>query len=441
MIWGVSMAITDRAAKALAKGQTHSEKVAGRGAGVLLLVGRESSVTAYYRYTAPNGSRPWIELGCLGRDVSLAQARARCAELAAHKQEHANLKEWLEAEQHQEQEALVEDARRRAREASSGSFNDLLNDYLGNMVAYRQVSEPVVRNVFRNEIVSAFPVMVDRLARDIEPADISRILKRLSDRGALVYRNRARAYLHSAFEFALKHEYDETRRSGKIYALKTNPVAAIPVLRHAERVGERSLNDEELRQLLKNLHLVDNVSEAMANFIRFIVHLGGQRPQQVLRAPWTDYDFEQKTVLIRDMKGKRKDEHGRAHLVPLPDEALAILHGIERVTGHHTWPFTTNGKVPISIGSLKNVIKRFLESSYGEGIPHFTTRDLRRTCKQLMTRAGIRRDLKNLLQNHGQTGVDITHYANDPSAFLPEKREAMAQYSAALARVLLNQSI
>lgn len=435
------MAITDRAAKALLKGQTHSEKVAGRGAGVLLLVGREASVTAYYRYTAPDRSRPWIELGCLGRDVSLAQARARCAELAAHKQNHPCLKEWLEDEQHREQEALADGARRRDREASTGSFRDLLNDYLGNMAAYKQVSEPVVRNVFTNEVIDVFPVLVDRLAREIEPEDISRLLKRISDRGALVYRNRARAYLHSAFEYALKHEYDETRVSGKVYALKSNPVAAIPVLRHAEKVGERSLADEELRQLLENLHRVDNVSESMANFIRFIVHLGGQRPQQVLRAPWTDYDFEQRTLLIRDMKGKRKDATGRAHLVPLSDEALAILHCIESTTGDYSWPFTTSGKVPIAIGSLKNVIKRFLESDYGEGIPHFTTRDLRRTCKQLMTRAGIRRDLKNLLQNHGQTGVDVTHYANDPSAFLPEKREAMGLYSAALARVLDNQSV
>ena len=58
-----------------------------------------------------------------------------------------------------------------------------------------------------------------------------------------------------------------------------------------------------------------------------------------------------------------------------------------------------------------------------------------------MTRAGIRRDLRNLLQNHGQTGVDAKHYANDPEAHLPEKRQAMLAYDAALARVLAGKEI
>jgi integrase len=434
------MAITDRAAKALAKGETHSEKVAGRGAGVLLLVGRESSVTAYYRYTAPNGSRPWIELGALGRDISLAQARARCAEYAALKQSHPHLKEWLESERVREQDELILAARRREQEATTGAFKDLLIDYLANMKAYQQVSEPVVRNVFVNEVINAFPALVERRARDIEVGDISLVLKRISLRGALVYRNRTRAYLHSAFEFALKHEFDETRLSGKTYGLKANPVSAIPVLRHAEKAGERSLSDAELRQFFYTLDRVKNVSESMANFIRFIIHIGGQRPQQVLRAPWSAYDFAEKTLNIRDLKGKRKDTQGRAHLIPLPDEAIDILEGLRPLNGRFEWPFTTTGKTPVSIGSLKNVVKRFLDSPYaevdGEPIPHFTTRDLRRTCKQLMTRAQIPRDLRNLLQNHGQTGVDVANYTNDPAAFLPEKKVAMALYSKALKNVL-----
>jgi hypothetical protein len=53
-----------------------------------------------------------------------------------------------------------------------------------------------------------------------------------------------------------------------------------------------------------------------------------------------------------------------------------------------------------------------------------------------MVRAGIRRDLRNLLQNHGQTGVDVTAYANDPVAYLPEKRQAMIQYELALSAIL-----
>lgn len=434
------MSITDRAARALGNGETFSEKVAGRGAGSLLLVGRDKSVAAYYRYTGPGGTRPWIELGALGRDTSLADARARCAELAALKKQHPDLKAWLHNEQIREQESLAQAEQQRQRVALTATFQDLLEDYLANMRAHRQVSERTVRNVFENEIIKVWPAFVEKKARDIRPEDISRLLKPISARGALVYRNRVRSYLHSAFEYALRHEYDETRDSGKMYGLESNPVAAIPVLRHAEGVGERALSDAELSQLYHNLGKVENISERMADFIRFLIVVGGQRPQQILRAPWSAYDLEQKTMLIRDLKGKRKDAVGKAHLIPLPNRAIAILEGLVDQTGEYQWPFSTHGKVPFSLGSLKNVIKRFLDSPYskinGEPIPHFTARDLRRTSKQIMVRAGIRRDLRNLLQGHAQTGVDVVNYGNDPAAYLPEKSKAMMLYTQALNRIL-----
>ncbi|WP_139309770.1 tyrosine-type recombinase/integrase [Teredinibacter haidensis] len=432
--------ITDRQAKALASGKTYTEKVGGRGAGVLLLIGREKSVTAYYRYTAPDKSRPWLELGTLGREIGLAAARNRCAELALLRKTHPDLKSWLESQKIKEQERLIKEEQERHIEQSRATFKDLLYDYLASMAAFKQVSERTVRNIFINEVIEAWPAMVEEKARDIRPADISRVLKRISDRNALVYRNRVRSYLHSAFEFALKHEYDETRESGRVYGLEQNPVTPIPIFRHAEKPRERALSDKELRQLYQKLHLANSVSLQMANFVRFLIIIGGQRPQQVLRAPWSDYDLEQKTLLIRDLKGKRRDTKGTAHLIPLPAEAVELLNSLAPITGKYEWPFTTYGRVPFSLGALKNVFKRFLDSEFAivddKPILHFTAKDIRRTCKQVMTRAGIRRDLRNLLQNHGQTGVDVTNYANDPAAFLPEKSEAMSQYSEALKDVL-----
>lgn len=438
------MPITDRAAKALKKGETHSEKVAGRGAGVLLLVGRGSSVTAYYRYTAPDRTRPWIELGSLGKDITLAQARTRCAELAALRAEHPSLKEWLASENLHEQEALLEEKRRREKEALTGTFRELLDDYLGKMKAQGQPSEVQARNILENDVIAPFPALMGRKARDIEPADISRVLKRVSDRQAFSYRNRARAYLHAAFVYALKHEFNETRVSGKRYGLTVNPVAAIPVLENVENTGERTLSDRELRQLYLNLHKVTNVSALMADFIRFLILSGGQRPLQVLRVPWSGYDLVQKTMLIEDIKGRAGSRQTRLHLVPLSEAAIDILLRVKESTGGFQWPFTTSGKCPLHIGSLKNVMSRYLESPYavvdGQPMPHFTARDLRRTCKHIMVRAGVRRDLRNLLQNHGMTGVDVKNYGSDPHAYLPDKRKAMEQFSSALNQLLSSPS-
>jgi len=87
--------ISHREAAAIQEGQTHSEKIGSRGAGVLLLVGRQHGVAAYYRYTDPDRKRLWIDLGQLIQEISLAEARERCAELNGLRREHPFLREWL----------------------------------------------------------------------------------------------------------------------------------------------------------------------------------------------------------------------------------------------------------------------------------------------------------------------------------------------------------
>jgi integrase len=144
----------------------------------------------------------------------------------------------------------------------------------------------------------------------------------------------------------------------------------------------------------------------------------------VLRVPWVDYDLEERYFKVIDLKGR--GAHERVHLVPLSDRAVELLGLLLPITGQHQWPFSYTGEAPISIESLKNVTRRFL--AHQNGFEHFTVRDLRRTCKQIMTQARIPREHRNLLQSHGATGVDAKHYDNDPMLHLPLKKEVMAHY-------------
>ena len=217
-----------------------------------------------------------------------------------------------------------------------------------------------------------------------------------------------------------------------------NPVAAIPVLSGVESEGFRSLSEEELRLFYTYVPGVPSVGLVMASFIQFLITVGGQRPSQVLRVPWKDYDLENNYFKIVDKKGRGSKP--RVHFVPLSDRAKSILLEVRPLTGLYDWPFSYTGLAPISIQSLKNVSRRFLSSEWGEGMEPFTVRDLRRTSKQVMTRAKIPRELRNLLQNHGQTGIDSKHYDNDPLAHLPAKQDAMAKYDRALTRILIGGS-
>jgi hypothetical protein len=72
----------------------------------------------------------------------------------------------------------------------------------------------------------------------------------------------------------------------------------------------------------------------------------------------------------------------------------------------------------------------------GQPIPKFTPKDIRRTCTHFMQRNDIKDFDSDALQSHGQTGVVVKHYRNNPEARLPQMRPTMAAFDAALSRLL-----
>lgn len=77
-----------------------------------------------------------------------------------------------------------------------------------------------------------------------------------------------------------------------------------------------------------------------------------------------------------------------------------------------------------------------LNKHTGQRIALFTPRDLRRTAKQIMQRAGVDVALRDLLQDHNQGGVANKHYANNPEAALPDKWRAINAYNEQLKRII-----
>jgi len=436
------MAITDLEARNLQPGRTLSERIGSRGEGTMELVAGKNTKTGFYRYVGPDGKRQRLKLGALTTSNTLRDMRAKCREHASQHRDTPDLKGWREDEEARKRTEREARRRAEAQEAARGTLEELLKDYVADLEAKGRVSAPEVGKTFKRLVYGT--ELAKMKARVVGPEEIKTILAKLSKAGSKVQRNRVRSYLHAAFRFGLHSEHDETRESGRAFGLGGNPVAAIPPLSGVEREGTRYLGEADLRRFYNDLHHAPSTHVLMVALFRFLIALGGQRPEQVLAVAWEGYDLKARTIRIIDRKGRAA--RPRVHLVPLTDRALEqleIARAINPPDGVHAkpYPFIARGRKPVSTESLKNVIKRFRECEHGKDVPHFSPRDLRRTAKQVMTRAGIRRDLRNLLQNHGQTGVDAKHYANDPEAHLPEKRQAMLAYDAALARVLAGKEI
>ena len=431
-----------------------SEPIGSRGDGALLFEKRVSgTVEAYYRYKH-QGKEAKIKIGpCQttrdGNGYTLAQCRDKAQELAILRREcGGDIKGHLIAQEQEKQQREAERQQRLAAEAAKGSFTDLINSYLSEQERLGKETANQSRQGLARNVTKAYPAIAAKKARDVTPDDIVTILANIHNRGAAAESVRVRSILHAVFSFGLKGDYDPTRVGEKRFYIQHNPVSATKKNTHANKVCDRVLNHSEIKLLWERIGETHRVGFILGRFIRFMLATGGQRPLQLLRARWEDFDFKRHCVTLTDRKGRGAV---KTHVVPLTKRALSIIEEVREFTENYPWPFCTGvasrkaetrGElVPIDINSLKNAFIRYNKQlteeakESGTDTPEsFTARDIRRTVKNLMIDAEINREQRNLLQSHAQTGVDVKHY--DRHEHLPEKRESIRKYDALLDKIL-----
>ncbi|WP_211825309.1 tyrosine-type recombinase/integrase [Kistimonas asteriae] len=441
--------------------KTASEPVGGRGDGQLLFKRVASgSVEAYYRYRH-QGKESRIKIGLYrptnrrkAYGYSLSELREKARTLARTKEEQGgDLKAYLLAREQERQQQEIERQRKLEAEASKGTFTDLIHSYLQDQERLGKESASQSRQAMEKNVIKAYPRIAAKKARDVTPDDIVIILAAIHNRGSEAESVRIRAILHAVFNYGLKSDYDPTRVGDKRFYIQHNPVAATKKNTRANKVGERVLNHKEVKQLWDEIGNAEYVGFVMSRFIRFMLATAGQRPKQLSRARWEDFDFVRNCVTLRDRKGQGRE---KIHVVPLSRRALDIIEEVKTVTADYPWPFCTGVKsrrkgskgelVPIDPSSLKTAFTRYnnqlAETAEQKGSPvpeWFTARDLRRTVKNLLVDAGVNREQRNLLQSHGLNGVDVKHY--DRHEHLPEKRESMKRYDALLDKILSGEDV
>jgi intergrase/recombinase len=72
-------------------------------------------------------------------------------------------------------------------------------------------------------------------------------------------------------------------------------------------------------------------------------------------------------------------------------------------------------------------------------IDAFTPRDIRRTVKTLMGKAGITKEMRDRIQNHAVSDVSGKHY--DQYEYMPEKRAAMKTWERWLAQHVIEPEL
>ena len=86
-----------------------------------------------------------------------------------------------------------------------------------------------------------------------------------------------------------------------------------------------------------------------------------QRPGNLRMMEWAELDLEKALWTIPSMKMKRtvrEKEQGEAHTVPLPKQAIALLRGIQPLTGHgrYVFPGERSHDRPLSDNSVRSAL-------------------------------------------------------------------------------------
>ena len=310
-----------------------------------------------------------------------------------------------------------------AGDTRPGTVADLFEAYVAHLKASGKSSWTEAEKVL-NKIADTFGR--SRPARDIEPDEITDVIRPIYDRGRHSMADHVRSYVRSAYSWGLKSEHDYRSATQRRFRLVYNPAAGIPT--EPKKVGTRWLDEEEFLRLYRWLEYPDTpVHPPYTRAVRILM-LTGQRVEEIARLHVDQWDAKERII------DWSKTKNGKPHAIPVPEVAAELIESIKPNVHGWFFPSATNPTKPVSHGTLYAFMWRQRER---EVIPVVTNRDLRRTWKTLAGKAGLSKEIRDRLQNH--TLQDVSSKSYDRWNYMPEKRAAMKKWNAFVHAMLNNK--
>ncbi|MHC8385098.1 integrase [Pseudomonas sp. LB3P14] len=409
------------------------------------------SIAYFFRYSL-NGLQRQLRIN----EEGLAEARAEGDRLSLLYRSGIT-----DLHQHAKLEAMAEEARltvaaaqldvlKRAEEARArqGTFAQLLDGYTDDMRRRNKGSVREVRGALALNVLTPFPALVIKPAKEIEPGDITSILRHCRTRapalkgrgsrltpanasnGKLRQTAKLRSYLAAAFAFGLTADNDSQQDAGAaVYGLSANPVLGTKAIEGADRAETWSLDKAELKAVLLALEALPERRRAIA---KSMVYLAGQRVEMLCRVTWADLydDGEHGAVMqLTDLKGGG-GALSRIHLLPMTERLSEIMAPLLALKsdGKAPGPFSLRGTMAITPGVALGIFGEMGDALSAAGTTRrFSWRNVRVTVESHLASLGVNQERRAWLLSHGRSGVQMRHY--DRYSYLPEKRQDLDKWA------------
>jgi integrase len=304
-----------------------------------------------------------------------------------------------------------------------GTVADLFEAYVANL---KEAGKPSWKETEKGLNKIADTLGRNRLAREIEPEEVTETLRPIFERGAPAMADHVRSYIRAAYSWGMKSELDYRNACPRRFGLVYNPAAGIPT--EPKVVGSRWLHEDEFVRLWRWLECPDAPVHPPYLLAVQILMLTGQRVEEIARLHKDQWDSAE---CILDWS---KTKNRRPHAIPVPSLAADILDSIKPNAYGWLFPSAKDPSRPVSRGTLYSFMWRQRDRGV---IPVVTNRDLRRTWKTLSGKAGISKEIRDRIQNHALQDVSSKSY--DRWNYMPEKRAGMARWDKFARAMLANK--
>ena len=253
-----------------------------------------------------------------------------------------------------------------------------------------------------------FPWLGARPVGEVEAPELLAVLRRIESRGALSSAHRSLAICGQIFRYALA-----TGRA------KRDPSAdlkgALPP--HRGKRLATIVDPVKIGQLMRDIgNYKGSLVVRCALNIAPMVFL---RPIEISRAEWTEINFELAEWRIPEEKMKMK----KAHIIPLPTQAVAILRELHPLTGdgRYLFPNIRTSTQHMAGNTLLAAIR-----SMGYLPNEMTAHGFRHMASTLLNEQGFNADVIERQLAHKISGVRGVYNAAE---YLPERKRIMQHWA------------
>ncbi len=283
------------------------------------------------------------------------------------------------------------------RESKRRILADLVGDLLESFIAQRlsqNRSGAEIARLLRREVGKPW---AGRSIHSIGKRDVVEVVSAVVQRGAPSTANKTLKSLKTFLRWCVGRA-----------VLDQSPAEGVP-LPTKEVARDRVLSDAELVGVILAARKIGGPYGAIVELLA----LTGQRREEVACLGWEELDLVERVWTIP----KARTKNGKAHVVHLSKQSLAVLQGADR---RGPLMFTLLGSKPFQ--DFTRAKRRLDQLS---GVTGWRLHDLRRTCVSGMARLGVAPHVADKILNHQAGTISGVAAVYQRHEFLAERRAAL----------------